>query len=145
MVVAAGVCAPLISGWLYLVPLPLAVPYFAFVSRRGRYMDGVHAQVLARTEFPSELWGDPQRAARAKQVSDILADEFNWPNAHFIPDDPLKLLLWAPAPPGDGGEGLEFVYRLKKECNLEVTFPASVETMRFGDFLDRCLRERHRS
>jgi len=49
----------------------------------------------ARAAVPSEAWGtDPDRYILANKIAAIIRDEIEWPNANFIPEDPMCLVLF---------------------------------------------------
>lgn len=52
-------------------------------------------QMKLRGPISDEVWGpDPKRRALAKEVSQIVYEEIDWPNAHFIPEDPFRLVMF---------------------------------------------------
>ncbi|HXE55472.1 MAG TPA: hypothetical protein VN541_20785 [Tepidisphaeraceae bacterium] len=51
-------------------------------------------QLAARRQSTSAAWGeDPKRKAVAARVSGAIRELFGWPNAHFLPEDRLVLLM----------------------------------------------------
>jgi hypothetical protein len=81
-------------------------------ARRGRpTAQHIADQLRARPTFPSEAWGSTQRAALAEQVARAIADEIGWPNAHFLPDDRLEIMLFRAG--HDGGETFAIRDRLQ--------------------------------
>jgi hypothetical protein len=54
------------------------------------------AQLEARGPIPPEVWGpDKDRQRLAAAMSRIIANAIPWPNAHFIPEDPFSLAVFA--------------------------------------------------
>jgi hypothetical protein len=57
-------------------------------------VDHISAQLGSRGDETLEAWGsDPERLSVMVIVCSIIQDEFWWPNARFLPGDPLKLLF----------------------------------------------------
>src|SRR5688500_16031283 len=57
--------------------------------------DQIAIQMQRRSQPTFAQWGDdPQRRQVAVVVSEALKEEFDWPNAHYLPDDPLSLLIF---------------------------------------------------
>lgn len=55
----------------------------------------IRDQMSSRTAFPVDAWGgEGLRYDMAKAVGEIIRDEIGWPNAHFQPEDPMKLVLF---------------------------------------------------
>ncbi|MDB5298336.1 MAG: hypothetical protein JWO31_4319 [Phycisphaerales bacterium] len=72
--------------------------------------------LLARPPVPRDVWGpDPARRELAYFLCQTLARELNWPNARFVPGDPMSTL-----------------------CNLGgVLTPGRAVALAVGDRLDR--------
>jgi len=68
----------------------LGMPLIGAQAKAKRHID---AQLRGRTPECLRLWS-PERVDLARRLSDILAFQFRWPNALFIPDDPLQILCW---------------------------------------------------
>ena len=63
------------------------------------------AQLKARDSIPPEVWGpDPARQRLGAIMSKAAAEVIYWSNAYFVPEDPLKLVLFALP---DGREDME--------------------------------------
>jgi hypothetical protein len=42
-----------------------------------------------------DVWGpEPKHRALAKEISQVIHEEIDWPNAHFIPEDPFSLVMF---------------------------------------------------
>lgn len=47
-----------------------------------------------RTAISREAWGpNHDRYTFAHRIAEIITEEIEWPNANFIPDDPMHLVL----------------------------------------------------
>jgi hypothetical protein len=52
-------------------------------------------QLRRRTAISREVWGpSPDRQKLASKISEIIQKEIGWPNANFIPEDPMRLVLF---------------------------------------------------
>lgn len=61
-------------------------------STRARYLV---AQMQARETIPGEAWGtDPDRHILANRIAAVIQEEIEWPNVNFIPEDPMRLVLF---------------------------------------------------
>jgi len=69
----------------------------------------VEAQLRQRARFPSELWNEHGPPSEVAAILEIIRKELHLPNHHFIPDDPVVLLMRS-------GYDLDDVYAL---INLE--------------------------
>ncbi|HEX4797345.1 MAG TPA: hypothetical protein VH370_26360 [Humisphaera sp.] len=99
----------------------------------------VKSQLLERS--PTwEHWKavDQACAPVAEQVSKIVADEIGWPNHHFLPEDPLEVVLFAPL--GDGGEGLVIGDALDKLTGGVCDEPWVSKCRTFGEFVEHVQR-----
>jgi hypothetical protein len=98
--------------------------------RRSAFEIAVNMQLLRRGEV-SDAWGpDPTRKRLAACMCALIQREFNWDNAHFLPDDPLDLLLWHTGWfSGDAGALLFLMGPMLREA------PPSLN-MTLGEFVD---------
>ena len=67
-------------------------------GREGRRMKQrrklIAQQIAARRHSTRAAWGEnPRRQAVARAICETIQRVFGWPNAHFLPDDPLDLLM----------------------------------------------------
>ncbi len=96
--------------------------YFPFVGwtvagvlereRRTPRWDHIAHQLQTRTRDALDLWGDDRlRRSLAQAVARVIRDEFGWPNAHFIPDDRLDLLMYSA---GNGLSPVACAFTLEK-------------------------------
>ena len=54
----------------------------------------IRRQMEARTGFPEETWLKfPRPLAEVLPVLNLMREDLDWPNDHFLPDDPLPLLM----------------------------------------------------
>jgi len=52
------------------------------------------SQTQRREPPPDDVWGaDPERRELAQALGQIIREEIGWPNAHFFPQDPMRLVL----------------------------------------------------
>ena len=79
--------------------VPLVGWIVAAIMERRRWrprIRHIERQLVARTHSAASAWrDDPRRAAVARIVSRVIRDLFDWPNAYFLPDDRLDLLMWS--------------------------------------------------
>jgi acyl carrier protein len=89
-------------------------------GRRTRHIVlKIERQLEEREKPPESIWGsDPERIALAKIVCKILAEELSWPNDHFIPEDPVNILLWSHV---DGLDDVEAVLQLEEKLGVKIT------------------------
>jgi len=96
-------------------------------------------QIRVREPIPVEEWRDDDRALLARELASIIADVLQWPNYHFIPEDPIKWVTYVIG--GDDLEHTEIAMRIEEE--LGYTFTNSdvdlFEQGTFGDFVDHIL------
>jgi hypothetical protein len=108
----------------------------AFHQYNGRSTaEQIAEQLKLRPSFPAEAWGSDDRAAFAAALGRIVADEIGWPNSHFLPDDPLDVVLYSAG--SDGGEGLAISYNFEKAFGRRCEFG---DDRTFGEFVDRNFR-----
>lgn len=119
------------AAWMGIA-MPAVVGVVVFHHRKNRTtVERLGEQLADRRSFPADAWGAGGRAAFAEAAGRIVADEIGWPNPHFLPDDPLEVVLYCPA--GDGGEGLAIGDELEKAFGRRCTFGGS---RTFGEFVD---------
>lgn len=59
------------------------------------YKEQVDQQLKERDVFPEEQWGhDPEKIAFAKSMGAVISRHVEWANNHFLPDDPVSVVLW---------------------------------------------------
>ena len=120
------------AAWM-LVSLAAFFGLIEFHQRNGRATaEQIAEQLRERPSFPGSAWGSEDRAAFAAAVSLIVADEFDWPSPHFLPDDPLEIILFHAG--GDGGEGLAISYNFEKAFGRRCRFG---DDQTIGEFIDR--------
>jgi hypothetical protein len=75
-----------IVGWL--------ISSWLMRRRLSVFTQAIERQLAARIRFPEEEWGcDGQRLEFVRFVCRTLKTEVGWPNDHFVPDDPVWLLV----------------------------------------------------
>lgn len=61
-------------------------------NSRAKHLE---SQMAMRTAVSKDLWGPDQgRFDLACAIGEIVRDEIQWPNANFIPQDPMRLVLY---------------------------------------------------
>lgn len=69
--------------------IPLQLEYKIPRGRRS-----LELALASRPEFPGDLWVQAGlEIARVKQLLQLIAADFNLPNNHFVPQDPLAIAL----------------------------------------------------
>ncbi|HEY8751545.1 MAG TPA: hypothetical protein VIM11_26425 [Tepidisphaeraceae bacterium] len=107
--------------------------------RRTPKAQNIARQLAARPKAATAAaWGDdPIRIAMARNISRIIREEFHWPNAHFLPDDPLNLLMYTP---GDGITPIACAFAMEKQLTLTLGPVTSVWwKMTLGQLVDHLL------
>ena len=67
----------------------------AYDLRVRPYVRDIKRQMLRRPVFPTRAWGNDQtRVQFAQWICSEIRDEFEWPNDHFCPADPVELACW---------------------------------------------------
>lgn len=131
------------SFWYVLVPgfvlLWFGGWYFTYSLWDG-YAKRINEQLRRRVGFPGALWGSPARAATAKDFARRLAGEMGWVNHHFMPEDPLVLLVENPAEDPGGDCLLRVLFELERERQVRLVraMPAGLcrEGLCFGEIVD---------
>jgi acyl carrier protein len=78
----------------------------------------IKEQLLARPKPDPHLWGDdPQHVQMAQYLCRVIQEEYEWPNDHFVPDDPCEIVFLLP---WDDLEIVELVMRIEEELGFEV-------------------------
>ena len=84
-------------GCMFVPPFGWVVAAALERRRRMPRVRHVAGQLAARTHGDADAaWcGSQSRRDVARVVSRVIRDLFDWPNAHFLPDDRLDLLMWS--------------------------------------------------
>ncbi len=70
------------------------LPFGAYAPPLDHGYSSIDRQMVARTEFPTAAWSNfPRPLADVLPVLELMRDDLDWPNHHFLPDDPLPLVL----------------------------------------------------
>jgi hypothetical protein len=126
------------------VPLLGSMIAAAREARRKRLRrEAIARQIAARHHSTRAAWGDdPRRYAVAAALCETVQRVFGWPNAHFLPDDRLDLLMrefFQDAGQNPWGAGLA------KHLGMTLSqFEAEATTMTLGQLVDHllCLPQR---
>lgn len=98
-----------------------------------------HDQVRQRPRADPRIWGDdPARQRVAICLAQAIQKAGRWPNAHFLPDDPIDILWWE----HDGGlEPIEVHFELEESLGFKTTPEAfyAMDTMTFGQAVDHMM------
>lgn len=85
-------------------------------ERRAPKAEHIARQIALRTESAVAAWGDNRRRrAVARSVCDVICDLFEWPNAYFLPEDRLDLLMWTV---GDGITPITCAFAIEKALGV---------------------------
>lgn len=117
--------------WLVIVVVGPVVYQLADRERALPALDHVDARLAARPSFPADRWGSPERADLAAFIARLVAEEADWPNHHFTPDDPLDVVLCCPL--GDGMEWLVIARGAEKRTGRR---PRWEGARTFGELVD---------
>ncbi len=72
------------------------VAWNAWQRRTAPIVSDVSAQLSARSPTDPEVWGpDPRRQELAFWLCVVAKQEMAWPNDHFIPTDPARIIFWS--------------------------------------------------
>ena len=98
----------------------------------------IEDQLLARPDT-SDFWTSRNGSSEfTRLIRAILAKELDWPNDHFLPEDPMKILLWAHR---DGLDGVFAIQAIEKEIGIRIPvekFESFSSGGTLGEFVD-CL------
>lgn len=93
-------------------------------------------QLAKRPKPAPEIWGDgPLRRRIGPFLSRILKENYDWPNDHFIPEDPFSIALLMP---WDDLDVIEVSLQLEDALNIEMS-NEDIETFfdgTLGDLMD---------
>jgi len=110
-------------------------------ERRTPKWSHIHDQLASRTKRSIHAWGDnPARRHIASVVSKVIRDAFNWPNAFFLPDDRIGLLMWST---GHGLSPIAAAFSLEKHLTVtlgDVTI--QWQEMTLGQLVDHIYSQR---
>lgn len=97
-----------------------------WASRVRPIIRKVEGQLKQRSEPDPTLWGDSvRRRDFALWLCKEMQENADWPNDHFIPDDPVYIAMWAPE------DGPEYVVR-QIESKLGITITEEEVIAWFG-------------
>ena len=110
------------SRWVdFLVGMPLIGP-----GRRLR--KSIWRQLSARHDVILNAW-EPSERNVARKVSSVIQECLGWPNAFFVPDDPLEILLFDA---GDSMSAVEAMVEIEERLGVEMKCEESL-----GDLVNR--------
>jgi len=110
-------------------------------ERRTPKWNHIHDQLAARSKCAARAWGDdPARCQIARVVSKVIRDAFKWPNAYFLPDDRIGLLMWTT---GDGLCPIAAAFSLEKRLTVTLgDVTVNWQSMTLGQLVDHVLTQR---
>jgi len=89
------------------------------------------AEIAAREESCLECWMLTERERQARDlIVKIVAGIMDWPNAHFLPDDPMDILLQQEPLDLSAGETL-----VRIEAQFQISLPEDCHKLRLGEFV----------
>ncbi len=85
----------------------------------SRAIEPVAEQLKTRQPPPPEVWGDdPARVNVAHYLCSAAQKRYQWPNDHFIPEDPFDVVFQIPF---DDLEIVEMVLRFEEELKITIS------------------------
>jgi hypothetical protein len=118
-----------LDRWLVWVPIiGWIVGGFRQYARIGRAIDEVIGLLRRRDAFSRERWQDEGLPPElAERVAKAIANRITWlPNHHFLPEDPLKLLLLDE----DGMGFFEADFAIQTALGIKLRFGMQLESFR---------------
>src|SRR5438093_13788719 len=78
--------------------IPIIGPMLAPINRQwAPTVEEIKEQLLGREIPTASTWGvDPLRVSIGNRIGRLIQEEYEWPNDHFIPDDPLDVVFLMP-------------------------------------------------
>ena len=110
---------------------------FPFFGYRAKVRRSLESQLKQREAFGESLkkhqcWKTEETAQIANAIADVVAEECCWPNALFLPDDPMRLLLWVRSA---DMEVAGVLIGISRKFNIPVDMISCGESSLFGDVL----------
>ena len=97
------------------------LPFIGWLFSSSDYeavINSVKEQLLARPKPSPGMWGDDlSRVKMARYLCSTVKEEYEWPNDHFIPDDPFEIVFQMP---WDDLKIVEFVMRVEEDLDVNV-------------------------
>lgn len=117
-------------NWFPLIGWTIA--YQSQVRRIERAIQQIHPQLERRDSFPSDAWiAAGFEPTNAERVARIVAKQTPWPNHHFLPADPLQLILLEP----EGFGYFNASAAIKRELGVALDTDALPPESTFGDLV----------
>ena len=83
-----------------------------------RVVAHISGQLEARESPPETVWGtEPTRRSIAPRICHRIQELFEWPNDHFLPDDPIDILFLAP---WDDLEIVELIMQTEEDFGIDI-------------------------
>ena len=84
-------------------------------------MEYLQRQLLTRSRPDLRIWGeDPMRIRMGIVVCKKIQETYEWPNDHFLPEDPFDILMLMP---WDDLEIAELVMGLEEDLEIDIPNP----------------------
>jgi APA family basic amino acid/polyamine antiporter len=112
-------------------------------QRRRPVLNYLRDQIQSRPACIDRWGNDIQRRELAELACRVLAKEMSWPNAHFLPDDPVNLLTFNLDGVDEHVEIVMVAHALKKAINRKLSWDKvkllSGETTTLGNIIDAAI------
>lgn len=87
---------PPVAKWLmWLPPIGWILNQSRWQHWAGPVRKQYEATLRERPIIPADIWGNAEQQAVAATLLTIIDDNFGWPNTHFVPWDPVVVVMWA--------------------------------------------------
>ena len=108
---------------------------FPFYGLNNRKRREICIQIRKRTRANTkQYWPSPELETIAGELAKVIQSYFNWPNTHFLPDDPMEFLLFEP---GDGLLAAGVLLKIEEEYTIPPEILDRIGSMTFGDFVSK--------
>lgn len=99
----------------WLKGFPIIGWAFASALEQARFrpmVRSIECQLRERSDTAGQWGSDPKRREVSTSFRRLIAEEFGWPNDHFVPGDPFGIACWGHR---DGMDNVSAVMRIEKE------------------------------
>ena len=107
---------------LILIYIPIIGWFISAILEDIRFrpmVKHIEKQLKSRPNFPESAWGsDAHRINNAKFLCNAAQNCFGWPNDHFLPSDPVRIVCWAHE---DALDNTFFVEDLERHMNIKIS------------------------
>lgn len=82
--------------WKRIPLLGWAIASSLWANRTSPIVQAVVEQLISRPKPEPSIWGnDTRRVQIGLCLSRVAKEEMGWPNDHFVPADPVRVVFWA--------------------------------------------------